>query len=148
MTSRSYFDKMNSILVSVVPLTMFLIYLISVINCELQLKHCLVYMVNVSLAQHVEHYVECPIIFLSKVLKNSLKGVLKGFTLPNVHRKINDSFLLNALIASFTTRTNNHSLLLLKDYIAPPAFIKFQVSQNPTEIKLTFFSTNSISTRH
>ena len=148
MTSRSYFDKMNSIIGSVVPLTMFLIYLLSVINCELQLKHCLVYMVNVSLAQHVEHYVECPIIFLSKVLKNSLKGVLKGFTLPNVHRKINDSFLLNALIASFTTRTNNHSLLLLKDYIAPPAFIKFQVSQNPTEIKLTFFSTNSISTRH
>ena len=92
MTSRSYFDKMNSILGSVVPLTMFLIYLISVINCELQLKHCLVYMVNVSLAQHVEHYVECPIIFLSKVLKNSLKGVLKGFTLPNVRRKIDISF--------------------------------------------------------
>ena len=74
-------------------------------------------MVNVSLAQHVEHYVECPTIFLSKVLKNSLKGVLKGFTLPNVRRKIHD-FLLNALIASFTTRTNNYSLLLLKDYIA------------------------------
>ena len=59
----------------------------------------------------------CPVIFQSKVLKNSLKGVLKGFTLPNVHRKINDSFLLNALIASFTTRTNNYSLLLLKGYI-------------------------------
>ena len=68
------------------------------INCELQLKHGLVYMVNVSVSRHGQYYcwkcqfIDCPVIFQSKVLKNSLKGVLKGFTLPNVRRKINDFF--------------------------------------------------------
>ena len=57
---------------------------LSVINCELQLKHCLVYMVNVSVSRHGQHYcwkyqyIDCPVIFQSKAYLIFVTGTTGG----------------------------------------------------------------------